>query len=109
MSDEVKRGKGRPPGSKTFRPDPPVPSAKMRDLMAGSYTDEEWIRRYKLLPIAEQFRLRGGAEPKVREDAPPGNFTLKVYGLGIPGAECPGCGRKQGDAINPGGGNGDGR
>lgn len=96
MVDEVeKRKPGRPKGSRTYRPDAPLPSKRMRDLMAGAYSDAEWLRRYKLLPVTEQFRLRGGAEPKPRDEQPPGSFTLIVTGLG---AVCPECGHRSAGA-----------
>ena len=80
---------GRPKVSRTCQPDVPLkPSKKMAALMAGCYTDDEWQRRFKLLPISEQFRLRGGAEPKPKEEPTGNTFTLIVSGLSRPCSKC---------------------
>jgi hypothetical protein len=94
MVAPVKRAVGRPRGSKTFREGPPPPSKRMRDLMGGCYSEEEWVRRFKQLPPTEQFRLRGMQEPRVWEEQPTGDFILKIVGLGD-GNTCPSCGWTQ--------------
>ena len=85
---------GRPRGSRTCQPDVPLkPSKRMVDLMSSCYDDAEWQRRFKSLSISEQFRLRGGAEPKPKEETAGNTFRLIVSGIGnLPfAAECPQC------------------
>ena len=40
------------------------PKIRLRSLIVGSYTPEEWQRRYKRLSEADQFRLWAQVEPK---------------------------------------------
>ena len=40
------------------------PKIRLRSLIVGSYTPEEWVRRYKRLSEVDQFRLWAQVEPK---------------------------------------------
>lgn len=84
---------GRPKGSRTCRPEVPLkPSKRMVDLMSSCYSDDEWQRRFKQLPVVEQFRLRGGAEPKPKEASSASTFRLVIEGLaGKEPITCPQC------------------
>jgi len=90
----VKNKGGRPKGSRTCQPDVTIkPSKRMVELMQGAYDDAEWMRRFKTLTPNEQFRLRGSAEPKPKEEPPGSTFNLIIEGIGnLPFlAKCPQC------------------
>jgi hypothetical protein len=77
-------------------------------MIGRAFSAGEVEKLLRKLSPAETARLLAAVEPREKPETP-GNFMLKIYGLSVPGAICPRCEWKQGDAINPGGGNGDGR
>ena len=98
----VRRGPGRPLGAKT-RPKEPTERLRLREMIGRAFSAGEVEKLLRKLSPAETARLLAAVEPREKPETP-GNFMLKIYGLSVPGAICPRCEWKQGDAINHEGG-----
>ena len=93
----VRRGPGRPVGSRTKVKEGPVGRVKLRDVVARAYSPDQLERILKRLSPDQVARLVGSLEPKLAAETP-GTFQLIVTGLA---PICPKCGYRSPMADGP--------
>jgi hypothetical protein len=57
------------------------PKIRLRSLIAGAYSPEVWLRRFKNLNEADQFRIWCQVEPKEVKMDQSSTFRLVISGL----------------------------